>query len=184
MQSLEDVAIGEATRILGVKRLTVKEAAATAARRAPGLVVAARALRRLLLTEDAAVAKAIPASIREQVMTVEPLALDDPAVHRVRKWLIAAPYEMTRCRTPGAAMAAAAPVAMLSCQLPDTPRDHALEERVVRAMQQQAVRKKDRGARRLGSERAEAEAPPHTIATAAAHRKRARSAVTHRLRRH
>ena len=141
LKSVDDWAIGEAMRLR--HRMSVDKAAQVAARRAPGLLLAAQALHRLTLLNSND--KTIPTFVRLEVQrSCVPLEPNDATVTKLLKWLAAAPYELTRCSTAASAIAAAAPVALVKTQDPNLPRDEALERKISSAMHQRVVRKNDR----------------------------------------
>ena len=138
---LEEWAVAEAVRLVESKySIDMGVAAQAAARRAPGLLAAALALRQLTLIEgDAFLAKAIPPHVREAVAGVEG-STDNNTVDRVHKWLRSAPYELSKCACAIAAIAAAAPVALVQTQSKDAPRDTKLEEACLDALKTLNVR--------------------------------------------
>merc|ERR550514_2666313 len=97
------------------------------------------ALKRLSLVEgDDFLKKALPANVRASVDAEQPHT-DDKVVARIHSWLSGAgQHELTRCSTAHAAIAAAAPVALLSTQLTDA-RDAALEKVASRRLHKQRV---------------------------------------------
>jgi len=121
MSTLTDFAVEEAIRISASKKAPELLARA-AARRAPGLKLAAEALHRLLLTGDPTLIKAIPECVSAQVrgrgniFPSAPTEQGAEACARIERWLRAAPYVLSSCRSVGAALAAAAPVAMIETQ--------------------------------------------------------------------
>ena len=140
-RSLDEWAELEAIRVMAKKK--DKEAAArVGARRAPGMMAAARALRYLAdVGDDTALAKSIPLSVRYEIAAEQAEKADEAAVIRIRKWLATAPYELTRCSSALAAIAAAAPVALLQTQQLGCPADPALEKKTLASLQQSAVRR-------------------------------------------
>jgi len=141
MRSLQDWAIAEATRLGERMRLADAQVTAeTAARRAPGLKAAAEALNQLCATSHPS-AGAIPAEVRAEAKKWAAASTDAALCARVGTWLLHAPYELTKGRTPLAAIAAAAPVAAVSVQDPRVPCDPDLKaacEGWVRAAQERS----------------------------------------------
>lgn len=139
--TLTDWAVKEALRMFGAGHgKTAAAIAVTAARRAPGLAAAAEALRTLSY-RGGPTSKAISASLASYIHRHAPISTDDKTIDRVKKWLIEHPYELVRCRCPLAALAAAAPIAMISTQMTSTPRNVELEQAVKAAL---ALREKAR----------------------------------------
>jgi hypothetical protein len=96
--------------------------AEAAARRAPGLKAAAEALHQLCATSHPS-AGAIPVEVRAEAERWAVASTDAALCARVGAWLLKAPYELKKGRTPLAAIAAAAPVAAVSVQDPGVPCD-------------------------------------------------------------
>lgn len=142
-RSLEEWAVAEAKRIMTARQTEQAVAAKAAARRAPGLMAAARALRRLSDVDE--LTKAIPLNVRNEVAGEDPTLADDEAVTKVHQWLNRSPFELTRCKLALAAIAAAAPIARIETQKPDSG-DAALEAKVLMILEQSAVRRQQRNA--------------------------------------
>ena len=135
MTSLSEWAVAEALRLAQKKPLDKAAAATAAARRAPGIKAAANVLKRLSLVDDDFLRKAIPPAIRAEVAHAEP-STDDAMTERVHRWLKSAPYELSRCNTAVAGLAAAAPVAVVKTQMIEEPVDEALEKAALAAIEQ------------------------------------------------
>jgi hypothetical protein len=131
--TLAEWGAAEAKRLLDRKQrgMTPALCAQAGARRAPGIMAGAQALRTLLHSGDADVKQGIPANVRAEVVANAALATDAECVSRVAEWLRSCPYELSRCNTVLAALAAVAPVAVRDVQDP-LKRNEALEEEVAR----------------------------------------------------
>lgn len=117
-------AAGEAERVFRSRKITADEAAIAAARRAPGLKAAAEALHAILISGDSV---SIPAELATLVEQSAVPSTDTELVAKCKKWLHEFPHELKRCRSAAAALAAMAPIALISVQLPTTERDPELE---------------------------------------------------------
>ena len=137
--TVREWAVEEAIRVVTKSpRTSNADAARAAARRAAGLKAAAEAIGQLCRADDTA--HLIPESIRlylQSRISNEADGITDQnhiIRKRIRNWLLANPCELTRCKTPLAAIAAAAPVAIIDAQLL-TPIDGELERVVEIAME-------------------------------------------------
>lgn len=118
----------EALRLVSSRRVDDAAAAQAAARRAPGIKAAAEALCRIVGESEELALRSLPSSLRAEVTACAAPSESEPLVGRMVSWLRSNPHALLSCKTPGAALAAAAPIAMYSVQCPTTaPRNLELE---------------------------------------------------------
>ncbi len=135
--STTDWAKIEALRLRAKARawqMSDEEIARTAARRAPGLKLAAESLHAITKRGNTAVSAMVPDDVKELVQSSAAASTDEQLIARMSKWLSASPHELKRCHKAAAALAAAAPVALVSTQHTSAPRDQDLEEACKQAL--------------------------------------------------
>lgn len=126
-------ATAEAQRVLKPKTKML-DAAQAAARRAPGIMLAAEVLSAMEKAHSTT-HPLIPEPVKELIAsTTTAPSNDKDLIERVEKWLTASPHELKRCKTAMSALAVVAPVVKFSTQLRTTPLDAVLVDSCLSAL--------------------------------------------------
>ena len=135
--TLREYASSEAARLIEKTRSTdariCQDAVQAAARRAPGIKAAAEALHQLTIAGSDDIKRSIPVDVKAFVVANAEASSNTNLVERIGTWLKASPWELTRCSSAAAALAAVAPVADVRTQ-DKKNRNTELEDEVAASM--------------------------------------------------